>query len=152
MRLITEPVLAPDDHPFTHRLRTRFAETDAMGIIHHGAYAPYLEEARIAMLRTAGHPYDDVRATGIDLTVLEMAVRYRRPLRFDDVVTVRSAVRAVGRTTFQIDYRLEVDGELRATAATVHGAVGTDGRPRRLPPWLTALAPDPRAVPDPTEA
>jgi acyl-CoA thioester hydrolase len=136
-----QPSRDPADYDFAHRLRTRFAETDAMGIIHHGAYAPYLEEARIAMLRTAGHPYEAVRATGIDLTVLELAVRYRRPLRFDELVDVRSVVRDVGRTCFQIDYRLEVGGELRATASTVHGAVSADGRPRRLPDWLTALAP-----------
>ena len=54
MRLSLEPSTDPGDYQFVHQVRTRFAETDAMGVIHHGAYAPYLEEARVAMLRHAG--------------------------------------------------------------------------------------------------
>ncbi len=46
-----QPSRDPADYDFTHRLRTRFAETDAMGIIHHAAYLPYLEEARVAYLQ-----------------------------------------------------------------------------------------------------
>ena len=52
------------DYAFSHRLRTRFAETDAMGVVHHAAYLPYLEEARVEYLRSIGHPYDAVRAGG----------------------------------------------------------------------------------------
>ena len=51
-----QPSRDPGDYTFVHRLRTRFAETDAMGIIHHAAYLPYLEEARVAFLRQLGHP------------------------------------------------------------------------------------------------
>jgi acyl-CoA thioester hydrolase len=54
------------DYPFAHRLRTRFAETDAMGVVHHAAYLPYLEEARVEFLRSIGHPYDQVRADAAD--------------------------------------------------------------------------------------
>ena len=64
-RQTLEPTLDPADYPFTHRLRTRFAETDAMGVIHHGAYVPYLEEARVAMLRHAGHSYDELHGAGL---------------------------------------------------------------------------------------
>ena len=40
------------------------------------------------------------------------------------------------RAWFQIAYLMTVDGAVRATAVTVHGAVGDDGRPQRLPDWL----------------
>jgi len=127
VRLSLDPSTDAADYGFVHRIRTRFAETDAMGIIHHGAYAPYLEEARAALLRHAGHAYDEVRLGGIDFSVLELYVRYRRPLRFDEVVT---------RTTFQVAYLLQVEGETRSTAVTVHGAVDLSGRPARMPGWL----------------
>ena len=57
MRQSLEPTRDQGDYPFAHRIRTRFAETDAMGIVHHAAYLPYLEEARVAYLRQLGHPY-----------------------------------------------------------------------------------------------
>lgn len=141
MRLSLQPSLDATDYRFTHTLRTRFAETDAMGIIHHGAYPAYLEEARATMLREAGYPYDEVRAgrDGVDFAVLELYIRHRRPLRFDDEVGIHVLVDALTRTTFQVGYLLEVRGEARATAVTVHGAVDGAGRPSRMPAFLRDL-------------
>jgi acyl-CoA thioester hydrolase len=124
------------DYRFVHQLRTRFAETDAMGIIHHAAYLPYMEEARVAYLRHLGHPYDEVRRQGFNFAVLEVAVQYRRPLLFDDVVDVHLAAGAVSRATFQLAYLLTVADEVRATAVSVHGCVDADGKAARLPVWV----------------
>lgn len=141
MRLSLQPPLDAAAYRYTHSLRTRFAETDAMGIIHHGAYPAYLEEARVALLRSAGHPYEEVRSglDGVDFAVLELFVRYRRPLRFDEEVDVHLLVDRLTRTTFQVGYLLAVAGEPRATAVTVHGAVGPTGRPSRMPAFLADL-------------
>jgi len=140
MRLSLDPSTDPDDYGFVHRVRVRFAETDAMAVVHHAAYLPYLEEARVAWLREIGHPYHLVRADGVDFGVLEAFVQYRLALRFDEVVDVRLAIGAVTRTTFQIAYLLTVAGEVRATAVTVHGAMNAAGRPTRLPAWVQDLA------------
>ena len=112
-----------------------------MGIIHHGTFPAYLEEARAAMLRDAGFPYDGVRDgdLGVDFAVLELYVRHRRPLLFDDLVTVHVVVDDLTRTTFQVGYLLTVDDVVRATAVTVHGAVDGRGRPARMPAFLSGL-------------
>jgi acyl-CoA thioester hydrolase len=136
MRQSLEPTLDPGDYPFAHRIRTRFAETDAMGIVHHAAYLPYLEEARVAYLRHLGHPYEEVRRDGFNFAVLEVAVRYRRPLEFDELVDVRLRAGAVTRASFQLAYLLTVDDGVRATAVTVHGGVDPRGKARRLPAWV----------------
>lgn len=143
MRLELDPSLQPADYTYVHQLRVRFAETDAMGIVHHSRYLPYLEEARVEYLRALGHPYHELRAEGVDYAVLEAFVQYRQPLRFDDVVHVHLRLGAATRATFQIAYLLTVEGQVRATAVTVHGCVNADGRPVRMPGWLLALgAPD----------
>jgi len=139
-----QPSRDPADYPFAHRLRTRFAETDAMGIIHHAAYLAYLEEARVEYLRAIGHPYHAVRAGdgedraagGRDFAVLEVSVQFRKPLHFDDEVDVSLRIGAVTGTTFQVAYLLSAAGEARATAVTVHGCVDGRGRPARLPAWV----------------
>jgi acyl-CoA thioester hydrolase len=147
VRQSLQPSRDPADYPFVHRVRTRFAETDAMGVVHHAAYLPYLEEARVAYLRSIGHPYDAVRSAdgsaagagdgdGRELPVLEVSVQYRKPLHFDDEVDVSLCVGAVTRTTFQVAYLLTVRGEARATAVTVHGCVDARGRAARLPAWV----------------
>lgn len=139
MRLELEPGLIADDYPYHHRLRVRFAETDAMGIVHHSRYLPYLEEARVEYLRALGHPYTELRKDGVDYAVLEAFVQYRQPLRFDDEVVVHLCLGAATRATFQMAYLLTVDDDVRATAVTVHGCVNAEGRPVRMPAWLSEL-------------
>ena len=141
VRLDVEPGLDPSSYPFQHRIRVRFAETDAMGIVHHSRYLPYLEEARVAYLRELGHPYAALREEGIDYAVLECFVQYRRPLRFDDVVDVHLSLAACTRASFQMAYLLVVGDDICATAVTVHGCVNPQGRPVRMPSWLATLAP-----------
>jgi acyl-CoA thioester hydrolase len=141
MRLAVEPSLQPDDYPFRHRIRVRFAETDAMGIVHHSRYIPYFEEARVEYLRHLDHPYTLWREQGVDAAVLEVFVRYRQALRFDDQIDVHVLLAAVTRTTFQMAYLVTRDGVVAATAVTVHGAVSSNGRPTRLPAWLVAMGP-----------
>jgi acyl-CoA thioester hydrolase len=136
MRQSLEPSRDPGEYPFAHRIRIRFAETDAMGIVHHAAYLPYLEEARVAYLRHLGHPYEEVRRDGFNFAVLEVVVRYRRPLEFDELVDVRLRAGAVSRASFQLAYLLTVADEVRATAVTVHGCVDPSGKPTRLPAWV----------------
>jgi acyl-CoA thioester hydrolase len=139
MRQSLEPSRHPGDYPFAHPIRTRFAETDAMGIVHHAAYLLYLEEARVAYLRHVGHPYEEVRRDGSNFAVLEVAVRYRRPLVFDEVVDVRLRPGAVSGASFQLAYLLTVDDDVRATAVTVHGCVDPGGKARRLPAWVAEI-------------
>lgn len=40
--------------------RVRYAETDAMGVVHHAAYVPWLEVGRVNLLRAAGAPYTTI--------------------------------------------------------------------------------------------
>jgi acyl-CoA thioester hydrolase len=140
VRLSVEPSLVATDYPFTHRIRVRFAETDAMGIVHHSRYLLYLEETRVAYLRQLGHPYAEMRSEGIDYAVLECFVQYRQPLRFDEEIDVHLQLASTTRTSFQMSYLVTVGEEARATAVTVHGCVTAAGRPTRLPQWLGELA------------
>ena len=130
----------PAAYPFTHQLRVRFCETDAMGVVHHASYFAYLEETRVEYLRALGRPYHRLRAEGIEFPVVEAAMRYRRPLRFDDLVDVRVRIASAGGATFQMSYLLDSAGVERATAVTVHGVVDGQGRPTRVPLWLRELS------------
>ena len=54
VRLSVEPSLVATAYPFHHRIRVRFAETDAMGIVHHSRYLLYMEETRSNICATSG--------------------------------------------------------------------------------------------------
>ncbi len=147
MRLSVDPSTSPDDYEFVHRIRVRFVETDAMGIVHHSNHLAYFEETRVEYLRAIDHPFTEWRDEGLESPVLEAFVQYRQPLEFDDVITVHLRLADVTRATFQMAYLITVDDDAgvpraHATGVTVHGCVTTAGRPTRLPDWLRALAPE----------
>ena len=143
VRLTVEPSLVATTYPFHHRIRVRFAETDAMGIVHHSRYLLYMEETRVEYLRFLGHPYAELREEGLDYAVLECFVQYRQPLRFDELVDVHLALASATRTSFQMSYLMTVNDGMapmvRASAVTVHGCTTAAGRPTRLPAWLAGL-------------
>lgn len=111
-----------------------------MGIVHHGRYLPYLEEARVEYLRSLGHPYSENRQAGRDFAVLECHLRYRAPLRFDDIVTVHLQPVESSGATFTIDYLLTVNQAVTTVARTMHAYVDAAGKPHRLPMWVRDLA------------
>jgi acyl-CoA thioester hydrolase len=135
-----DPPADPSAYPFAHPVRVRFCETDAMAVVHHAAYLAYLEESRVAYLRALGHPYDALRAEGMEFPVLEVGVRYLRPLRFDDIVDVHVALASARGASFQMDYLVRSAETTCATAVTVHAVVDGQGRPARVPPWLRSLS------------
>ena len=139
MRMTFDVPGDPGAYPFSHRLRVRFCETDAMGVVHHASYLAYLEETRVEYLRGLGRPYDRLRADGVEFPVVEVAMAYRRPLRFDDVVDVGIVVASAGGATFQMSYLVTTGGKTSATGVTVHGVVDGQGRPTRVPGWVRDL-------------
>jgi len=140
VRLSVEPSVTPADYDFTHDIRVRFVETDAMGIVHHSNYLAYFEETRVAYLEHIGHPFTEWRRAGLESPVLESFLQYRQPCRFDEVLTVHLSLAAASRATFQMAYLATVDDEVRTTGVTVHGCSTLEGRPTRLPAWLAELA------------
>jgi acyl-CoA thioester hydrolase len=117
-------------------VRVRYAETDRMGLLHHANYLVYFEQARIELLRQQGASYKDLEDQGYLLVLTKVEVQYKRPARYDDVLTIRTTV---ARTTMvRIDHTYEVlrEGELVATGATTLACINRDGQPQALPEML----------------
>ena len=71
------------------QIRVRYKETDAMGIVHHSNYVNYYEVARTEMLREFGTSYKQLEEQGVMMPVLEVAMQYFTPARYDDLLTVK---------------------------------------------------------------
>jgi acyl-CoA thioester hydrolase len=117
-------------------IRVRYAETDRMGFLHHANHLVYFEQGRTELLRTQGLAYKDLEDQGALLVLTRLQVRYRRPARYDDVLTLRTTV--VRTTAVKIEHRYELmrDGELLAEGETTLGCIDREGRPRILPDIL----------------
>lgn len=117
-------------------IRVRYAETDRMGLLHHANYLVYFEQGRTELLRGQGLAYRDLEDQGYLLVLTKAEVRYRRPARYDDLLTLRTTV--VKTTAVRIDHRYELfrDGLLLAEGTTTLACVDREGRPQALPDYL----------------
>jgi len=118
--------------------------TDYGGIVWHGTYVAWLEEARIAYLHSRGVTFADCLAAGVDLPVVDLALRYRQSLGLGDqaVVAARLGPRRGVRLVWDYEIRCPPD-TICVTARVTLAPVDPRSRKiqRRLPPLLeTALA------------
>jgi acyl-CoA thioester hydrolase len=104
---VIDPVLARS----VVRLRVRFYETDLMGIVHHGSYVGYLEVARVEWLRRRGVAYATWAQRGLHMAVVDLALKYRAPARFDDEIDVEVVLGEWRAASIRFDYRLVRAGD-----------------------------------------
>ena len=122
--------------PFECRVRVRYAECDAMGLLHHARYLEYFEYARTEALRARGLCYRDLEERGVLFVVVSFSCRYRKPVRYDDLVTIRTTVQRM--TTVRVEHRYEIlrDDALLCEATSTLACVDRTGRPQQMPPAM----------------
>jgi acyl-CoA thioester hydrolase len=126
-----------------HRLSVRvyYEDTDFSGVVYHANYLRYLERGRTELLRARGITQADFRdaATGqpFAFVVRRMAIEFLRPARMDDLLSVETALAALGGASLDVAQTLSRGTELLVTAE-VRVALVADGRARRIPAALRA--------------
>ena len=106
---------------FETSLRVRYAETDAMGIVHHSRYFVWLELARVEWLKACGLDYKTMESQGFFLPVVQADVSYQSPAFFDDFLrVVLTPPEHIQRVRFTLTYELFREGTLLAKGFTVH--------------------------------
>jgi len=123
--------------------RVIYGDTDQMEFMYYANHLRLFEMARNEYMRATGLTYRQVEDRGFFLPVTEVNCRYRKAIRYDDLITVKTWVtRAKGvRVTFRYEIVSEA-GEVLADGVTEHAAVNAEGRPVRLDPdILTLLSP-----------
>ena len=130
-------------------IRVRYAETDAMGYLHHAQYFVYFEAGRTELLRRNGIRYRDMEARGHYYVVARLDCRFRAPARYDDLLTLKTTT--TRRTPVRVEhtYELRRDGQLLAEAHSTLVSVGRDGRPTAIPEDLYERLTDGLAVTPP---
>jgi acyl-CoA thioester hydrolase len=97
-----------------------------------------MEEARVECLRSIGINFAELVALGCDLPVVELAIRYHRPIKMGVDAVVRTRMADLEGVRINWDYQIQSsDGkELYATARAILVAVDREKGKimRQLPP------------------
>lgn len=121
------------------QIRVRYAETDAMGYLHHANYFVYFELGRTELLRQCGIRYADMEKRGLFYVVARLECRFRAPARYDDLLTLTTRTIRLTRLRVDHEYELRREGRLLTEGRSTLVLVGPDGRPTALPDDLFAL-------------
>jgi acyl-CoA thioester hydrolase len=122
---------------FSIKIKVRYCETDQMGLVHHGSYINYFEEARISWISNLGFSYSEMEKSGIILPVSKLNVSYLRPAYFDDelVVNVELAEPPTSRLIF--NYTIKNKDKVVVTGTTVLAFLNKETKkPVRCPDYM----------------
>lgn len=111
--------------PNITEITVRYAETDAMGVVHHAVYPVWFEIARTDYIKAAGMSYAEMERGGVMLPVTGITCNYRRPAHYDDTleITARVTRLSVARIEFTYTVTRKGEAEILATGTSSHGFV-----------------------------
>lgn len=113
----------------------RYAETDAMRIVHHSSYIVYFEEGRSAYTRQRGEDYANFERGGTYLAVTEVGARYVKPAVYGQMITVCTWIESLQSRGLTFRYAI-VAADTRdpfVTGYTKHICINEEGRVIRIP-------------------
>ena len=105
-------------------VKPQFYDLDPMQVVWHGNYVRFLEQARCALLDKIAFNYEEMSRTGYIWPVVDMRIKYVRPLRFGQEVKVIATMLEY-ENRLKIGYRLIdlASGETLTKAHTIQVAV-----------------------------
>lgn len=124
--------------PFEHeiQIRVRYSETDQGGVVYHSNYFPYFEMGRTELLRSCGYTYREMEEAGVFMVVVKATCDYKRPAKYDDLLTLKTRIKRVTRVKIEHEYHLFRGHELLAIGGTVLATVDRSGKICPMPDWM----------------
>ena len=110
------PILSVDK-----QIEIRFSEVDMMGVVWHGSYATYLEDAREAFGARYGLSYTKYIVEYTFAPIVELTLSYKKPLKYGMKPIVRITYRPTEAAKIIFDYEIlnPEDGEIFLKATSV---------------------------------
>lgn len=126
-------------HKTEHRVR--YADTDKSGGVYYASYLNWFEIGRVELIRSLGITYSQIEGKGLSVPVVEINVKYKEPLEYDDLIVLKTSIAKVGTSSIRFEYRLNNDSETKkvAEAYTIHVFIDQEGVPKRIPESIRSL-------------
>ncbi len=101
------------------QFKTRYAETDQMGYIHHSIYAQYFEMGRIELMHQIGISYKKMEEEGFILPVYALFTKFFMPLTFDELITLKTFVKKLQGVRLVFGYEIYNEKNIKTTEGEV---------------------------------
>ena len=112
----------PDSPPSLHatvKRQVRFEEVDSIGIVWHGRYPGYFEEARVALGHKYGISYSDFIRQKHPIPIRQIGVDYLEPLLFEDEIEIEAILHWTEAAKMNCEYIIRKNENIVCTGYTV---------------------------------
>ncbi|HLH86014.1 MAG TPA: thioesterase family protein [Thermoplasmataceae archaeon] len=113
------------------RLQIRYSDLDTLGHVNNAVYLTYFELGRIDYLR---HSLGTLEISEISFVIAHAEVDFRRPIHFDDKISIETSIGSVGNSSIRFDHLIVDESEnIFASGKTVAVWIGKDKKPTPVP-------------------
>ena len=111
------------------QVKVPFQDVDVMGVVWHGNYLRYFEEARAELLDKIDYGYLEMRNSGYSWPIVDVRIKYIKPLLLQQTVIVTARL-LEHECRLKIGYEImdSVSGERLTTGHTIQVAVDINSR------------------------
>jgi acyl-CoA thioester hydrolase len=124
------------------QLRVRYSETDQMGTFYNSRALEWFECGRTELMRRKlGLSYAALEEKGVFLPLVEAHLEFQGGARYDDLLSIASAVEWAGRAKLRFNVQINHGPEGRPVVGgyTVHAFADAAGKAIRPPPWFLEM-------------
>lgn len=121
-------------------VRVYYEDTDATGVVYHGAYVRFFERGRTDYVRLLGVKQSELAESDepASFLVRRMTIDFRRPARLDDLLDVVTTPGAFGGASITLSQTIRRGGEMLVSAEVKVALVSVHGQPLRIKGALRA--------------
>ena len=95
---------------FSWPIRVYYEDTDSGGVVYHSNYLNFMERARTEWLRHLGFEQTFLKDTlNVIFVVHSMQIAFKKPAKFNDMLTITSESHKVGRSSLQFLQKISVN-------------------------------------------
>ena len=131
------PAQAGDPAPLrtTVRRQIRFEEVDPMGIVWHGRYPGFFEDARVALGTRHGIGYEEFFRHDVPAPIRKLQIDYLNPLRFREEIEIEAILHWSDAARLDFEFVIRgADSGVTATGCTVQLMLESTGELLLVPP------------------
>ena len=105
----------------TVRIKVRFNDTDAMGVVHFKNYLVYFDDGFVNFMRAIENPVEPAVKSGIVFPVKKISITYENSANFGDYVIVETNIKEFGKKSITFQHKIfrESDNTLLADVECV---------------------------------
>ena len=122
---------------FNYNLKIYYEDTDSGGVVYYANYLKFFERARseaIYSLKLSNKIL--LNQYGILIIVKSCNIKYIRPAKLEDKLTIKSKVKSITKTSFIMNQVIHREKQLITEADTHLVSVDRSGKPKKIPEIL----------------